>query len=274
MSLRLRAYRLVVADLDLSQLDISFKVKKTLKPEPNTCEIQIRNLKETSRLSLENPKSQVLPVVLEAGYVGDISQIYFGEVRSAHTTKTGGHTFVTEISTGDAEKSIARKTLTRPVGPGEKTADVLQALARALGVGEGNVASVAASLAARGYGQVHGKTGTVLHGNVAQQITDLCRSCNLEWSVQDGQIQILDRGYALKNKAIELGPDSGLLEGVTVDSKGVLECTTLLIPGLKPGGLVTMKSATAKGGYRIESVEYSGDTREKEWYCKIHAKRY
>ena len=268
-----RAYRLIAGDLDLSNLDVSFKVTKTLKPAPNTCEIQIRNLKETSRLSLASPKNGKLSVSLDAGYTNNVSRLYFGEVRSAQTTKTGGHTFVTEISTGDSEKALASVSLVRPVGPGEKTGDVLRALVTALGVGAGNVNDVANALASRGYGQIHGKTGTVLHGNVALQITDLCRSCNLEWSIQDGNIQILDRGFALKGKAIELSETSGLLEGATVDSKGVLQCKTLLIPELKPGVLVVMKSENIRGGYRIESVDYSGDTRDKEWYCTLHAKR-
>lgn len=268
-----RAYRLVVGELDVSSLDIRFEVKKTLKPEPNTCDLRIYNLSEESRKKLETPKGGKLAVRLDAGYEDQTSQIYLGEVRSAQSSIDDAD-IVTELTTGDGEKAIHKARLTRPIGPGAKTGDVLLELCKALGVGMGNASQVASKLASKGFAQVHGKTGSVLHGRVADQITDLCRSCNLEWSIQDGNIQILDRGFALQGKSILLSGSSGLIESPTVDTNGVLEATCLMIPDLRPGVLVTVDTLGVKGGYRVTHVTYTGDTRGTEWYAKIHGKRY
>lgn len=271
-----RAYRLVVGDLDVSSLDIRFEVKKTLKAEPNTCEIKIYNLSEESRKKLETPKGGKLAVRLDAGYEGSTAQIYLGEVRAAKSVGDSPD-IVTEISTGDGEKAAQKVRLTRPVGPGAKAGDVLLDLAAALqkaGVGIGNTSAVAAALASKGFAEIHGKNGSLLHGRVVDQITDLCRSCGLEWSIQDGNLQFLDRGFALKGKAIQLDTSSGLIDAPTVDSNGVLEAVSLLIPDLKPGVLVNVDSVGVKGGYRLTHVEYTGDTRGNEWYCKLHGKRY
>lgn len=270
MNLFGRAATLTVGPLELTGLDFQFKVKKTLKPEPNTAEIKIANLSESHRKQLEEMKK--VPVRLEAGYEGNLSQIYLGELGNVWT-KIEGNTSNTELSSGDA-KEIATSKLHVSIGPGTTPATALQQIAKALGAGLGNLASAQSALARRGVASFWGKGG-VISGNVQRELTDFCRSAGLEWSIQDGNLQILDIGKPLTDtKAILLSPETGLLGSPAIDKKKHITANCLMIPGLRPGVKVAFSSVNVRGGYRVIETEYQGDTAGKDWGVKIVAEKY
>lgn len=267
--------------LDVSALRCVFKVKKSLKAEPNTAEIKVYNLSESSRRILE--AASKLSVRLEAGYESTgTSQLYLGEARSAWTSWLPDQSCETTITTGDSEKEIQESRIHVSVGAGVPPDVALTAIARALNVGEGNVAQALATLKAKGVAAMFGP-GTAISGSAARELTDFCRSAGLEWSVQDGKLQILDKGRALNALAVELGPDSGLIGSPTIDfaassktNKGgvYVKARALLIPELTPGRKVSFKSKAVSGGYRIEEVEYVGDSHGGDWYANIVARSY
>jgi hypothetical protein len=101
------------------------------------------NLAPDSRLRLETPKK--LTAKLEAGYAAGISQIYLGEVQSARSATEGVDT-VTTVTTGDGLKEIQKARINVSFGPKTSTDVALRAIARTLGVGDGNVAHAVAVL--------------------------------------------------------------------------------------------------------------------------------
>lgn len=252
--------------LDISSLDCAFRVKKDLRPEPNSAEIRVYNLSEDSRDRLS---TQELFVRLEAGYVGAMVQIYEGRVRSAETTIEGSDV-ITNVSTGDSEKQLATSRFSLSVANGTPIRAVLEALVAALGVGKGNTDAAASRLAAKGVREVRG--ATAFSGAAKDTLNAICRSYDLEWSIQDGVIQFLERGQALEELGPLLSAQTGLIGSPTIDHKGVLTARALIQPGLEPGKLFTLEGARLQGGYRVEYVEYSGDMRGQEWYATVHAK--
>lgn len=257
--------------VELSALDCTFQVKKSLKPEPNTCELRLFNLAESTRRLLETPKK--LALRLEAGYPGAVAQLYLGEVRSAYSFREGPD-IVTECSTGDSEKELQAAHIALSVGPKVPASQALNAIAGALKVGTGNVNIMTAKLAAKGV--VLFGPGTAIFGSARRALQDICDSADLEWSIQDGVLQILDRGKALEDRAVLLSADSGLLGSPTIDNKGLLQAAALIQPDLRPGRKVAFDTLSFKSnqGYRIEECEYSGDTRGTDWTVKFHAKKY
>lgn len=264
-----RRYKLTVGTLEVSALDIKFQVTKSTKPQPNTCEVQIWNLSAEHRAQLATPKA--LPMRLEAGYKEGMAIIYLGEVRSL-VSMVEGSDIITKFSTGDSEKEMQNARLNVPIGAGAGPDQVMQLLVQGLGVSPGNVQQAVAKLRARGSAEVYGKRG-VISNHVAQELTDLCRSAGLEWSVQDGKMQILDLNKPLDGQAFVLSADTGLVGSPTVDMKGIVEATCFLMPLLNPGRMVMFDAVNLKGGYKVIHVEYTGDSKGNDWYAKITGKK-
>lgn len=258
--------------LDVSKLRCVFKVKKSLKPEPNTCEVKVYNLAQSSRRVLESASKLVMR--LEAGYESTgTHQIYLGEVRHA-TTTWDGPTCETMATSGDSEKDIAQSRCHVTIGPGVPAEVALENIVRTLkNVGAGNVAEAAALLKAKGVATMFGP-GTVISGNTWRMIQDFARSAGLEASILDGKIQILDLGQPLSDKAVEIGPNSGLEGSPTIDGKGIVKARVKIIPELAPGRKVSFVSKSVQGGYRIETAEWVGDTHGLDWYVEIACKKY
>lgn len=254
---------------DVSLLRCQFKVKKTLKAEPNTAELKIFNLAENSRRVLENAGKLFLR--LSAGYIDSgTSQIYFGEVRHAFT-EWSGPTCVTTITTGDSEKEIAKNRIHVPVGPGLGLDVIIGAVVAALNVGKGNLQPTLDALKSRGMPKLYG-VGSALSGNASRELTDLCRSVGIEWSIQDGNLQFLIPNKALNELALELSSESGLVGSPSITGAGLVKGRALLAPGFTPGHKVSFKSKSVTDFYRIEETEFSGDTHGQEWYADIACK--
>jgi hypothetical protein len=252
---------------DLSNLDCVFHIKKSLKPEPNTCELRLFNLAESTRNTLSTPKRVLLRV--EAGYRAAMAQLFLGEVRSARSYREGP-AIVTELSTSDSEKEIQTARISFATGPNTSTSRLLTMIADALEVGIGNALVVAAKLDATRQ-PVFGD-GSVLFGNAALALTAFCQSVGYEWSIQDGNLQILPLGGALETKGVFLHSGTGLIGSPAIDHKGVVSATALIQPDIAPGRYVQIKSLAFSGVFRVLDCEYTGDTRGQEWTVKFTGK--
>jgi hypothetical protein len=290
MELRQRVAHVTVGTLLLegkggTGLDVEFTIRKTLKPDPNSCTLTIYNLNKDHRKALEQsttvitgPQSPpgtggvVVPVRIDAGYVNATSQIWLGELRASQTSHAGSD-YTTILTTGDGDKAIARQRVNVAMGPGTTSATAMRNLLNALGIGQGNLPKALNLLNKQGAAQLY-VNGAVLKGLAADHMTDLMRSAGLEWSVQNGQLQVLNLGQPLDGQAVLISEDSGMVGSPTVDTKGILSVTTLMIPDLKPGVKVSVQAESLSGGYRVIACEYTGDTLGKEWYCKLEAARY
>ena len=277
-----RVIECAVGNVDCSNKRIVFKVKKNLKAEPNTCDLQVYNLNPDNRDELENSPGKKLTVRLEAGYEATgVSQLFLGETRSAWTEWVGPDC-ITHVQTGDSEKEMQEARIHMSIGPRVPADVALTAIVRTLGVGEGNVAQAVALLKSKGVVAMFGP-GTAISGNAARQLTDFCRSAGLEWSIQDGKIQILDRNKPLSAKAVFLSSDTGLEGSPSIDfaasskekAGGVyVKAKARLIPELEPGRLVVFQSKSVNGGFRLDEVEYEGDTHGDPWTAHLTCRKY
>ena len=261
-----RSWLLRVGQLDVSALDIEFDVKKTLKPEPNTAEITIYGLSDKSRASVSGKDAQ--NVSLAVGYGGRNSVIYLGQTRGGVTRKEQPE-MITKLETGDNEKKHRSAPVRASVGPSLPISQALSLIARSLGVEVGNVAQAAAKLQVKGVALFPVETSFT--GYASEALTDFCSAAGLEWSVQDGALQLLDLGGALDVKPYVIGPTSGLVGSPNIDSAGTVTLTTLLLPDIRPGLRVVLDARFVKGAYRIQEVHYTGSTRGggSPWYADL-----
>lgn len=197
--------RLPANALELSEFDCEFKAKKTLTPlQPNSLKLRIYNLTPSHRKLFESGR---LRVIFDAGYKDDTVQVFNGQVRSAYSMKEGNN-WITYLDTGDSFMEVALAQINTSMGPATPLGQIIQKVAGSLGVKPGNMNLMLAKLG----GKLQAATGsrTILKGSSAKILTDLCDTAGLEWSVQNGELQLLEKGQPLEDgTGVLLTPDTG-----------------------------------------------------------------
>ena len=270
-------------------LDVWFKAKRDLKSKKaSTCDLKIWNLADATRQSIESYtnlgfqagggpvgsktggllNTAIVPVKIEAGYLGNISTIFLGEMRTAQTVQDGTD-LITELNTGDSDEARILARSSRGFPPGANAYVVAQAIIQDMNIGQGNIATVQSIL----MNSPLFIQGGIVKGNSMDALVDIATSCGLEVSIQGGVTQWLTAGCPLGGEAYSLSSDTGLVGSPTVDTKGLLHAETLLLPGLAPGQPIEVNAKFVQGWFRILSTECTGDTKGKDWGYSIEAGR-
>lgn len=262
MQLISRFAELRVDNIVITDMRFVFSIERTLRASAGKADIKIYNLNEDHRGQLERLGS--VPVVLTAGYEAGVHQIFKGDIRPC-TNSYARPDWITTIKGSDGGTRRRTARTARSFRPGTTLETVLSALATDLGLGRGNVAEAARAAQLAG-AQSEFIGGMSLSGNAMSRLVVLCRSIELEVSIQNGALQLLPLGRALAGSSLELDSDSGLIGSIEKDSKGKIKFKTQMIPDLFPGRLVAPQSRTIQSGrYRVTKCTYKGDTRGQEW---------
>ena len=249
-------------------LRVVFSIERDLTREPNAAEVTIYNLSETSRAKVAD---RAIQATLEAGHSGRSSTIFAGRLEYGSTSRDGPD-WVTTFEATDGAKELRESRINLSFQPGIGVADVIKRAAEAMGVNVGNVADKVSSGNIRGAIQEFGN-GIVLSGNATDQFDKVAKSLGYEWSVQDGEIQLLEQGGVTdENQAVKLTSSTGLIGSPQSGDDGVVEVRALLVPGLTPGRRVQVQSREVDGFFRVERTVYTGDTRGQDWYADLEVK--
>lgn len=271
-----RAWRVQVGSLDVSNLAIRFKAKRTLAQRAGTLDLEVRNLSPEHRREIQIARRFRTFVEVQAGYVGGMSLIFRGDLRKAVPAREGTD-WIVKVTAGDGEHALRSARVSRSFAPGTTVQAVVQHIAEAMGVGIGNAATAlrGASLGTAGLLGDALPEGTVLHGSAAAELTRLCESARKTWSIQEGNLQILDLGGAISRTAILLSPDTGMVGTPEIVNRRVITVKALLQPGLVPGQQVVVQSDAllSTAPWRITEADYSGDTHGVDWYATLTCHR-
>lgn len=268
-----RKWAVTVGTTLVTALDVAFRIERSLKPEPNTCDLTIWNLNTQQRAILESlkpPKGSPIgiPTKIEAGYETAASTIWLGDLRSVESMRDGAD-WVTILGSGDGEVAVQTARVNQSFGMGTPVTAMLNILAASMKLGPGNLAMFAAAASASQLGQ----QGIVMSGSAADQLTEWTRSLGWEWSIQNSSLQFTQRGKPAPGLAVMLSSKTGLIGQPTVDQDGLLYATCLMIPGIMPGTLAVIASERVQGNYRIEQTVHYGDTAGEPWFVDIVAAR-
>lgn len=254
-------------------LRVTFRITKNLKGEPNEGEVKLYNLAPDSRAAVEQPKT--VPVLLEAGYGAEVTSLFNGKMRNAVHARDGA-AIITTLTTGDGDQAIgggrAFVNVPAKVTPAQLL-DLASKGIQAAGVGIGNLQAAQGQATA-----TFGGPARTLHGSAERVFTDVCTMNGMNWSIQDGNLQVLKIGQSIKHEAgavkLSSDPNTGLVGSPSIDTKGVVKCKALIQPGLMPGLPLVLDAEFVKGAYRIEEVEFTGDTWDQDWYAEITARKW
>lgn len=266
---------IAVDDFQIEGVRVQFRVKKTLKKEPNTAEINVFNLAGTSRSRMQSRHAKV---ILQAGYVSDTQVIFAGDSRTIDQIHAAPE-WITKIQCGDGEKAYQFDTIVIAFAAGTKRLDAIKKVASNMALGRGNLIPKVEEFLAKNSDKTTFTKGFQCVGTASVALTQLLAPLGLGWSVQNGEIQALGtENDKLAVAAVLLSPETGLIgspEHGTPDKKGkpsVLKARCFLRPQIRPGSTVQIQSAGTNGLYRVEQVEHIGDTAGPEWYTQIEAK--
>lgn len=275
-----RSWRLRVDTLQFSgtgkpgDITMSFDVEKTIKAEPNKATIKIWNLiqdhqRQLQALSVQKGRGRIR-VELEAGYQSGMMLLFRGDLRRAGTSRSGPD-LITEVSGEDGGRSVIWSRVNRSFPPGTTVEVVAKACAEAMGLGLGNLPEIVRGKRMGSAGSTF-FDGCVLSGNAADELTHILRSLGLSYSIQDGAVQVIERGKALQASAVVLGSGTGLIDRPVVNADGTVSASSLLIPDLYPGRKVQFDTVDLAGIYTLQKTNYVGGTEDNEWYCNMEAK--
>jgi hypothetical protein len=262
-----RRVSIQIETIVITGLRVQFKVEKTDKPEPNTLDLAVYNLSETTRRSIQKAG---VKVIVEAGYAGTIQQIYSGDARYVNSVRQNAD-WVTKIQCGDGEKHYSTARTNESFAPGTKMQDVAQKLIKDMKLGAGNV------LAKLKSGNVKDAVsefmnGLTVSGKSSTEFDKMMKAAGLTWSIQDGELQVTEPGAATDESIVVLSSSTGLIGSPEVGEKGIIKVKSLLQPGIKPARRIDIQSESIKGLFRPEKVMHTGDTHGPEWYTESEVK--
>jgi len=277
-----RVYRLLVGKkgqsqgVEITDLRINFSIQKTADKNPNTNKIQIWNLLSTTRKQFESPDTRCL---LYAGYAEDAGPllIFSGGVTHAWT-KFDGPNVVTEFELGDGTQEIRDTAVSFGYGKGVKSTQILNDVSGKMGL----PLTLASNAPVREW-----KNGLSYYGSARGLLDKVTKGTNLEWSIQNGNLQVIEKGMVTTRQGIQIDAESGMVGYAEREreTKGELKketkgkepqkdwngwkIKTLLMPTLNPGDRVLLKSRSVEGIFRIEELTHTGDNWDGDWQTEL-----
>jgi hypothetical protein len=258
----------------IQPLDISFSITKSTRREPNTAEIKIWNLSPNHRGELDDADS--VQVSLNAGYKEGTSLIFSGDLNEVESIRDGVD-FVTTLEGSDGGATYRSATIQQSFARGTAVSTVLRAAVAALGIGDGNLAQLGTIELTEG-GSVYPE-GTVLSGPARSAVDRIVRSCGLNWSIQNGNLQIRRGRNPVESRAIVLHPATGLIGSPSKNARDgrrppTISAESLLIPGMYPARKIVLESDAISGQFQIKKITSVGNTAGNDWKHQLELEEY
>lgn len=253
--------------LKAAPLRIRFDINKNLfGASANHSKIEIFNL---SVLSRQNIKKQYL-VQLIAGYSnvlgGDsMAEILFtGNVFYAKSVRSQAD-IITELECLDGGSAIAMSRINKSYS-NTPLINILSDIAKAMAVV--TPYQPAAVMAGISLGIPNPTLPSfVADGPCRDVLNTLLDSQGLQWSVQNGVLNIVPKTGYNGNTAILVSSQTGMI-GVPSLNNQYTVFTSLLNPKLVPGALISLVSTSnpaLNGYFKIQNAHYEGDSHGDKW---------
>lgn len=266
--------------IDLSELRIVFSVRQWDIQTPNYTWIRVYNLSDATAQKIQK---EFTSVVLQAGYqTGNFGVIFSGTVKQIKRGRENETDTYLDILAADADQSYNFGTVNVSLKAGSTPNDHVQAIAKAIGLQVGYVSPLPSTALPR---------GKVLYGMGRDHLRTIAASAGASYSLQDGKIQIIAlTGYA-PGDAVVLTQATGMI-GLPQQTQDGIEVRCLLNPQIKIGTRLQINNASIQraakdpslqgdlsfaflpsisndGFYRTLVCNFSGDTRDNDFYCDI-----
>lgn len=261
----------MVGDALPMALHISFTVEKADVQSPNTAKIALWNL---SPEHIEILSMKDCAVELRAGY-GSMTPLAFAGAVTNIVTEKDGADVKTEFEAVDGRVALRDTYVTLSyLGP-VSARTVLQDAAAQMGVPVA-FSEKASFITLPSYSFV---------GQAKDTLSKMCATNRLNWTLQNGIVQIGAVNEPVNTRVYVLSPDSGLIDipkrltqgeknvGNAVENSGVnaaqqgWEVVYLLNGAIGVNDYVRVESQKVTGNFRVRKIKMEGDNISGDWLC-------
>jgi hypothetical protein len=258
----------ITPDIRLTNFKIKFEIKKNIISDKNSCRIDIYNLNESTRSKISNDIDSLVRV--EAGYTQNAGLVNIGQGNISNVI----HEFkrpdiITYIYIKDGFKAVRNNVISLSFIENTPLSSVINAL----------IAKINLPIRFVDYDKsIKLKGGYSFIGSVSEALDQLGEQFSFNWSIQNGEIQILNKNKSTGKQIIFLSSTTGLVDNpeeviLTKDLKkrvnSEYKVVSLLQPQIEVGDLIQIESKLLNGQYKINELEHKGDTRGNEWYTTM-----
>lgn len=260
-------------------LHVKFSFEKADVENPNTGKVTVWNLNQEHLAELEKKDCVV---VVKAGYADSISEAFAGTVTRASTTREGADC-MTEIELSSCMVELRDTCVSISYEEGTKTDVIYQEIAAQMGLPiSGSAGAMKQSTILAG--------GFSFVGGAKNLLNRLTRMDGINWTIQEGVIQLLKPGEPISTNCYELNAGSGLI-GVpkrvnisvgsgsskggseTADAGGESaqlgwEVTYLMNLAIGVNSYIHITSKAVNGYFRVQKIAIDGDNYEGDWQCR------
>lgn len=256
-----------------SKLKIEFNIKKDFEKATNEAIIKIYNLRQDKYLITEDESKTKYKVYLYVGYGDTYHKLFGGDIEESSYVKEGPNwVFTIKAKDGQTvmDETIINKSYTGGMilknvmldmikDSSDKTKDQTKLFftKKVKKWVEDNVSS-----------SFKVDTGLSVTGRLMDQFDKFMDEIGGKLSVQDEKMEIIWKDSNNKNDIVLLSPNSGLIGSPIRKKDNYIEFKSLLIPMISPGGLVKIESRQVNDYFRIDKVDYIGDTHSQSWECR------
>ena len=286
----LRSYKLMIGKKGQKDaivieppMRIEFDIEKDCEAEPNENTIKIYNLSPTTRQAIEQPDMRC---VLYAGYEQEGNVLLCsGDIATAYSYHQGAD-WVTELYVLDGLVEIRDTAVSLGYGGGVSSTQITNDIAAKMGVTVVGADNLKSRTWANGFS---------FYGAARKALDKVVAVTGLEWSIQNSELQIVNRNGVTKRSGYVLAKDSGLIgfpertreaarskkqdtPNKKQDEKFAFDrqardgwnVKSLLLPMVNPCDKIKLESVTVTNWFRVEKIKHSGDSHSGDWQSELH----
>jgi hypothetical protein len=243
----------------LGNVRTQFEIVKTQKSQSNTLTLTMYNLAEDTMNLLRGSKDGAATIELFAGYSEDVSLIYKGNVLpNGVVVSRQGTDRIVEVRCGDGAQEFKENKVSVSFSKGITVRQVIDDVIKQTGFDLGEI---------KGLDGIDGtfENGFSDIGPIRKVMDRIAKAGNVDWSVQDGAIQILGKEDVRDESAFLLNERTGLLGSPSLTKNGA-KFQSLLLPKMNIGRQIIAESELITGAYKAIKVTHEGDNQEGPWF--------
>lgn len=262
--------------MEITDLRCTFTCEKAVSDTPNYSVITVYNLSADNIASIKAGDT----VILEAGYVnGNYGLIFTGQIVQPYVSREDNTDTALNLVVQDGDAYLNSGFVMTTLAACTQ-ADVVAACTA------GN-SDITNGILSGALNTAQLPRGKVLFGKSSDYVRQAANTCDTQFYVEDGKVNVVAATDYASNQAVELNEGTGLIGTPSQTDDGISgEC--LINPSIKLNTLVHVRPALVQqakvaegkteytavntdGIYKIIKLTYAGDTHGDEWYCKFEA---